>query len=74
MGYFMLAIRLSEDVEKRLQKLAVKTGRSKTYYAREAILEFLDDMEDKYLALDRLEHLQAILTQEELEAGIDLAS
>lgn len=70
----MLAIRLSEDVEKRLQKLAVKTGRSKTYYACEAILEFLDDMEDKYLALDRLEHPQEILTQEELEAGIDLAS
>jgi RHH-type transcriptional regulator, rel operon repressor / antitoxin RelB len=57
-----------------MQNLAFKTGRSKTYYAREAILEFLDDMEDKYLALDRLEHPQAILTQEELEAGIDLAS
>jgi len=68
----MLAIRLPEEIEKRLQGLVIKTGRSKTYYAREAILEFLDDMEDRYLALDRLEHPEAKCTQEELEAKIDL--
>ena len=46
----MLAIRLPEDIEDRLGKLARKTGRSKTFYARQAILEHLDDMEDLYLA------------------------
>ena len=70
----MLAIRLSEDIEQRLQILATKTGRTKTYYAREAILEFLDDIEDRYLALDRLERPQSTCTQEELEAEIDLAN
>jgi RHH-type rel operon transcriptional repressor/antitoxin RelB len=46
----MLAIRLPEDVEKRLEELARRTGRTKTFYAREAILEHLDDLEDLYLA------------------------
>ncbi|HVA56183.1 MAG TPA: DUF6290 family protein [Gammaproteobacteria bacterium] len=46
----MLAIRLTPDIEKRLEILAKKTGRSKTYYAREAIQEHLDDLEDYYLA------------------------
>jgi RHH-type transcriptional regulator, rel operon repressor / antitoxin RelB len=46
----MLAIRLPETIEKRLDKLAKRTGRTKTYYAREAILQHLDDLEDIYLA------------------------
>lgn len=46
----MLAIRLPEDIEARLDKLARRTGRSKAFYARQAILEHLDDLEDLYLA------------------------
>jgi len=52
-----LAIRLPESIEKRLEKLAQRTGRTKTYYVREAILQHLDDLEDMYLAervLDRI--------------------
>lgn len=69
----MLAIRVSEEIEKRLQNLADKTGRTKTYYARKAILDFLEDMEDTYLALERLETPEKTWTQEELEAGTDVA-
>jgi len=53
----MLAIRLPASVEKRLEKLARRTGRTKAYYARKAILEHLDDLEDLYIAervLDRI--------------------
>ena len=50
----MLAIRLPADVEARLDALAKATGRTKTFYAREAILEHLDDLEDLYLAERRL--------------------
>jgi RHH-type rel operon transcriptional repressor/antitoxin RelB len=53
----MLAIRLPQSIEKRLEKLARRTGRTKTYYARQAILEHLEDLEDMYLAervLDRI--------------------
>jgi len=55
----MLAIRLPESIEKRLARLAKKTGRTKTYYAREAILQYLDDLEDIYLAEKRLEAIQS---------------
>ena len=46
----MLAIRLPATIEKRLDKLARRTGRTKSYYVREAILQHLDDLEDIYLA------------------------
>lgn len=69
----MLAIRLPGEIENRLAALAAKTGRTKTYYARKAILELIEDMEDTYLALDRLETPQKVWTQEELEEDIDLA-
>ncbi len=68
----MLAIRISHDIENRLQQLAQKTGRTKTYYAKEAILRFLEDMEDEYLALSRLETPTKRWTQKELEQGVDL--
>ena len=55
----MLAIRLPEEVEKRLDTLAKETGRTKTFYAREAILEHLDDLEDIYLAEQRLADIHA---------------
>ena len=44
----MLAIRLDSDIEERLERIAKLTGRTKTYYAREAILEHLEDLEDIY--------------------------
>ena len=50
----MLAIRLPTDIEERLERLAKATGRTKTFYAREAILEHIDDLEDLYLAEQRL--------------------
>jgi RHH-type rel operon transcriptional repressor/antitoxin RelB len=70
----MLAIRLPEDIEGRLTALAAKTGRTKTFYAREAILEHLDDMEDKYLAINRLENPGKRWTLDEMEQDVDLDS
>jgi RHH-type rel operon transcriptional repressor/antitoxin RelB len=55
----VLAIRLPEKIEQRLDRLAKRTGRTKTYYAREAILQHLDDLEDIYLAEKRLESIRA---------------
>ena len=46
----MLAIRLPASIEKRLEELARRTGRTKAYYAREAILQHLDDLEDVSMA------------------------
>lgn len=50
----MLAVRLPAEIETRLEALAKATGRTKTYYVREAIVEHLDDLEDMYLAQQRL--------------------
>ena len=46
--------------------------RTKTYYAREAILEHLDDLEDLYLAIDRLEKPAKRWSLEELKQELDL--
>ncbi len=70
----MLAIRLPVEIEERLAALAKRTGRTKTYYAREAILQYMDDLEDTYLAAERLETSNKVWTQEELEQGVDLDS
>jgi RHH-type rel operon transcriptional repressor/antitoxin RelB len=51
----MLALRLPEDIEHRLAELARRTGRTKSFYAREAILTHLEDLEDAYLAQARAE-------------------
>lgn len=50
----MLAIRLPAKLEKRLANLAKKTGRTKTFYAREAITEHIGDLEDLYLVKKRM--------------------
>ena len=50
----MLAIRLTRDIEERLAALSARTGRTKTFYARKAIEAHLEDMEDFYLAEERM--------------------
>lgn len=50
----MLAIRLDQAIEARLDQRAPKTGRTKTFYAREAILEHLQDMEEYSWVVDVL--------------------
>ena len=70
----MLAIRLPDEIEKRLDVLAKKTGRTKTYYVREAIMEHLEELEDIYLSLDRLEKPAKRWSLEDLEKEIDLDS
>lgn len=59
----MLAIRLDADIEARLTDLAQKTGRTKTFYARQAILEHLDDLEDLYLAEQETIAIRAGISQ-----------
>jgi RHH-type rel operon transcriptional repressor/antitoxin RelB len=55
----MLAIRLPEDIEKRLDRLAKRTGRTKTFYAREALLAHIENLEDTYFAEVALEGIRA---------------
>lgn len=72
----MLAIRLPEEIEMRLQHLADETGRSKTFYAKEAILKYLDEMEDIFLADKALREFresgEQLVSLADLEAELGL--
>jgi RHH-type rel operon transcriptional repressor/antitoxin RelB len=68
----MIAIRLDAETEERLNRLAQKTGRTKTFYAREAILEHLQDLEDIYLATARLEKKARTYSAEEVKRELGL--
>lgn len=71
----MLSIRLPEEIETRLERLAKQTGRTKSFYAREAILEKIEDMEDVYLAEHVLERIrkgeEKTLSAEEMWRGLE---
>ena len=73
----MLAIRLPADIELRLETLAKATGRTKTFYVREAIVEYITDLEDLYLAEQRLiavrEGRSKTYTLDEVEKTLGLA-
>jgi RHH-type rel operon transcriptional repressor/antitoxin RelB len=63
----MLALRLPPEIEQRLDALAKKTGRSKSYYAREAILRHI---EDTYLARRRRQRGGSRVTLGSLERDL----
>ena len=64
------SVRLSEDIEQRLDFLASQTGRTKAYYLREIIEQGLQDVEDYYLAADVLERVRK--KQEPLHSAADV--
>ena len=69
----MLALRLPKELEQRLEILANRTGRTKSYYAKVAIQEYLDDQEDYLIAMERLaQDLQGV-PLEEVEQHLGLA-
>ena len=55
----MLNIRLGAEMEERLNVLSKETGRTKTYYVKEALERFMRDAEDIYLAQSRAEAVAA---------------
>lgn len=68
----MLAIRLPETVEQRLDALAQETGRTKTTLAREAILVYIDDLEDYYLAEARARKNRKTIPLDDVERQLGL--
>jgi RHH-type rel operon transcriptional repressor/antitoxin RelB len=69
----MLAVRIPADIENRLEELARKTGRTKTYYVREALTEYLADLEDHYMAEERLRENRPAIPLDEVERTLGLA-
>ncbi len=52
-----VSIRLSGDLDQRLDFLARQTERTKPFYIRAELLDKIDDLEDYYLAADVLERI-----------------
>jgi RHH-type transcriptional regulator, rel operon repressor / antitoxin RelB len=69
----MLGVRLEPELEAKLERLAKKTGRSKSYYAREAIRRFLEDREDYLLGIAVLERNEPTISLDELERRLGMA-
>jgi len=67
----MLAARIPDALESRLEKLAKLTGRPKSFYVRQALTTHLDEIEETYTALYRLENPARRWTLDELEKGVD---
>ena len=69
------SIRLSPEVEQRLNVLTAKTGRSKAFYLREMIERGLEDLEDYYLAAEVLERIRRgeedVVKAEDFWRGLD---
>jgi len=62
-----VSITLDPDIEQRLDQLATKTGRTKSFYLRELIEGGFDDLEDFYLADATMERVRK--DQENLVSG-----
>ena len=72
-GGVMVSLRLGKKLEDRLEQLAEWTGRTKTYYIRLLLEEHLDELEDRYIAEQRLETPAPRLSSDEMrqELGLD---
>lgn len=57
-GNMATSIRLAPEIERRLDALAARTGRTKAFYLREIIEQGLDEIEDYYLASATLERVR----------------
>jgi len=64
------SIRLTPDIEHRLNFLASHTGRTKAFYLRELIERGIEDMEDYYLAMEVLERVRK--GEEQLHSSVDV--
>ncbi|MEA2111720.1 MAG: ribbon-helix-helix domain-containing protein [Campylobacterota bacterium] len=69
----MLSVRLDDTMEKKLEKLAQVTQRPKSFFVKEALKNYLDDMNDFYDAQKRSnEKDRNLISIEELEQSLGL--
>jgi RHH-type rel operon transcriptional repressor/antitoxin RelB len=74
----MLSLRLPKDIEERLDGLAKRTGRTKTFYVRQAILTHLEDLEDAFQADEIMKRVrtgeESVFSAEEMRKSLGLES
>lgn len=70
----MTSVRLPENVEIRLERLCGMTKRSKSFYIKEALERYMEDIADQYIALDRKTRPGRLLTTKQLLKELDAES
>ena len=74
----MLSLRLPKDIEERLDGLAKRTGRTKTFYVRQAIMTHLEDLEDAFQADEIMKRVrtgeESVLSAQEMRKSLGLES
>jgi RHH-type rel operon transcriptional repressor/antitoxin RelB len=65
-------VRIPKALDARLTKLAEKTGRAKSYYARKALEQYLEDTEDYLIAIERLKRPMKRYTSAQVRAMLGL--
>lgn len=68
----ILNTRIPDNISQHLDNLSHETGRSKSYYVRKAIEEFLMDYEDSLLALSQLEEKNPRVSFDEMVKRLGL--
>ncbi len=68
----MASLRLGDKLENRLNHLAEITGRTKTYYIRMLIEDHIDDLEDRFIAEQRLEKPVERLSSKQMRQKLGL--
>ena len=69
----MISVRLAKEMENRINNLAKSTQRPKSFFVKEALSNYLEDMEDYYDVLKRKnDKTREIISLEELKSAIDL--
>ncbi|MCI0354063.1 MAG: TraY domain-containing protein [Acidobacteria bacterium] len=70
----MLTVRLPAALERRLERLARRTGRTKSFYVKRALVEFLDADQDYLIALARLEKARPSIPLGEVRRRLQLTA
>lgn len=68
----MIEIQIPDDIANRLHAISQKTGKTENYYACDAILRFVEDMEDMELAQEVLNDSSEWISLEDLEKELGL--
>ena len=69
----MLSVRFSEDMQAKLDNLANATKRPKSFFVKEALANYLDDMVDYYEAQSRSQDsTRNLISVEELEKALNV--
>ena len=68
----MTSVRLPDNIDMQLDQLCTMTKRSKSFYIKEALTRYLEDISDYYIAMDRLSRPnRKLLTTKELLKELD---